>query len=128
MKKSIVFSIVAVMAIVAGGYIAYMIGYTTNIIKSVKAETIQYEDNVGNGEEYAYKITEVVGDEIHGLPLNKEGFGNRGIFLYKHEVSFDVKAGDEIIVVWGEYEDEFERIERAVQAEDGSYVSEKFYQ
>jgi hypothetical protein len=93
-------------------------------------QTVEVNDNVGNGEEYTYEITSVNWDtdEIHGVPLNKESEGNKGIFLYAQEVPFDVEVGDRIVVVWGEYEDEFVSIERAYQAEDGSWVGESFYQ
>lgn len=83
--------------------------------------------NVGDGQEYAYVITEIrngdYGVEIHGTPLNKESYTNRGIFLYQSEVSFDVKVGDKIVVVWGEEEDEFELIDRAVKNNKGEYIS-----
>lgn len=84
-------------------------------------------DNVGNGQHYTYEITEINGNEINGLPLDKASYGNRGILLYTSEVGFDVQIGDAISVVWGEYEDEFKSIEKAVKAEDGSYVPESFY-
>lgn len=84
--------------------------------------------NVGDGKAYTYEITEINGDEINGVPLDRISDENGGIFLFQSEVSFDVKVGDTISVVWGEYEDEFASIQRAVQAEDGSYVPESFYQ
>ena len=68
------------------------------------------ESNVGDGLTYKYVITEVFDNEIHGLPLNRESYTNRGIFLLQDDVSFDVKVGDEIAVVWGEEEDEFQSI------------------
>lgn len=89
---------------------------------------VKSENNVGNGEQYAYEITEINGDEINGLPLNKISDDNRGILLYQNEVAFDVKIGDKIIVVWGEYEDVFKSIEKAVVAEDGSLVSTTYYE
>lgn len=70
--------------------------------------------NVGNGEPYTYEITEVAGDEIHGVALDKISNDNRGIFLLADEVPFETKSGDKITVVWGEYEDEFVSIERVV--------------
>lgn len=81
--------------------------------------------NVGDGQEYAYEITEINGNEIHGVALNKKSSTNAGIFLYKNELDFKVKVGDKIVVMWGEYEDEFELIDRAVKLENGEYVSEK---
>ena len=100
-------------------------------VKSVdvqNAKSVDVSNNVGNGEKYAYEITEINGDEINGIPLNKASNDNAGILLFEDEVGFDVEVGDKIVVVWGEYEDEFVSIERAVQAEDGSYVGESFYQ
>ena len=83
--------------------------------------------NVGDGQEYAYVVTEIrngdYGVEIHGLPLNKKSSTNCGIFLYQSEVSFDVKVGDKIVVVWGEEEDEFALIDRAVKDSNGEYIS-----
>lgn len=83
--------------------------------------------NVGDGKSYTYEITEINGDEINGVPLDRISSENGGIFLFQSEVSFDVKVGDTISVVWGKYEDEFASIECAVQAEDGSYVPQSFY-
>lgn len=77
-----------------------------------QAQETTSDNNVGNGQEYAYEITEINGDEINGVPLNKASDGNRGIFLLADEVDFEVKVGDKIAVVWGEYEDEFKSIER----------------
>lgn len=89
----------------------------------------QVQSNVGDGQTYVYEITDVdwTTDEIHGVPMNKESYTNKGIFLYGQEVPFDVEVGDRIAVVWGETEDEFASIERALQAEDGSWVGESFY-
>lgn len=67
-------------------------------------------NNVGNGEAYTYKITEIIGDEIHGEPTNKISSDNRGILLFQDEVSFSVSEGDVISVIWGNEEDEFESI------------------
>jgi len=72
----------------------------------------QEQNNVGNGEEYSYIITDVIGNEVHGLPLDKESDDNKGIFLYEEELTFEVAVGDKIVVVWGEYEDEFKSIEK----------------
>jgi hypothetical protein len=85
------------------------------------------ESNVGNGEEYAYTITAIIDDEVYGIPLNKESSTNKGIFLYQSEIGFEVGEGDNIVVVWGEEEDIFQSIERAIIAEDGSIVPESFY-
>lgn len=71
-----------------------------------------YGTNVGDGQTYNYVITSIEGNEIHGLPLNKKGTGNRGIFLLQEEVSFKVKVGDKIAIVWGDYEDEFKSIKK----------------
>lgn len=98
-------------------------------ISSDSSETVEpvVVSNVGDGQEYAYVVTEIIdgdyGVEIHGLPLNKKSSTNCGIFLYQSEVSFDVKVGDKIVVVWGEEEDEFELIDRAVKNSKGEYVS-----
>lgn len=89
----------------------------------VKEEVVV--SNVGDGQEYAYEITEINGKEVHGIALNKKSSTNAGIFLYKNEIGFDVKVGDKIVVMWGEYEDEFELIDRAVKLKNGEYVSEK---
>lgn len=83
--------------------------------------------NVGDGQEYAYEIVEINGDEVHGVPLNKASEGNRGLFIYKDEIGFDVEVGDGIVVVWGEYEDEFALVDRAVYVEGKGYLSEKSY-
>ena len=77
--------------------------------------------NVGDGQSYHYHVTEVSDTEIHGLPLNRISDGNRGIFLYTDEVSFDVQVGDHIAVVWGEEEDIFESITLLDRAEDGEH-------
>lgn len=78
------------------------------------AELVEAKDfennNVGNGETYVYEITDINETEIHGIPLTKASDGNRGIFLYKDEVDFEVELGDVIYVVWGEEEDEFASI------------------
>ncbi|MER2008828.1 MAG: hypothetical protein ABS939_15360 [Psychrobacillus sp.] len=66
--------------------------------------------NVGDGKTYIYKVIEVEGEEVHGLPMNRISQGNRGIFLYKSEIKQDVKVGDTVAVVWGEEEDEFKSI------------------
>lgn len=68
--------------------------------------------NVGDGQTYSYTVTEVKGEEIHGVPLDKYSCTNKGIFLLKDEVSFEVNVGDAIEVVWGENEDEFASIEK----------------
>ncbi|WP_144509940.1 hypothetical protein [Bacillus sp. FJAT-22090] len=68
-------------------------------------------NNVGNGLAYEYEITSIEDNEIHGIALNRVSEDNQGIFLYKDELEFNVNVGDKIGVVWGEYEDEFERIE-----------------
>lgn len=88
----------------------------------VKEEAV-VTSNVGDGQEYAYEITEIKGKEVHGKPLNKGSHTNRGIFLYKEEIGFDVKVGDSIVVVWGEVEDEFVLIDHAVKLKNGDYVS-----
>jgi hypothetical protein len=85
------------------------------------------ESNVGDGQEYAYTITAIIDDEVYGIPLNKESYTNKGIFLYQSEIGFEVGEGDNIIVVWGEEEDIFQSIERAIITEDGSIVPESFY-
>lgn len=96
--------------------------------QAVKSETtVDITQNVGNGLKYAYKVTDISEREMQGTPLNYESEGNKGLMLYLDEIGFEVELGDEIIVVWGEYEDEFVSIERAVQAEDGTYVGESFY-
>jgi hypothetical protein len=132
MKKSTALAIVGVMAIVALCYIGSLLNSSKQVVEAITAPQVQTVDeersNVGNGEAYAYEITDISEREMNGVPLNKESDDNRGIMLYKDEVPFEVELGDKIVVVWGEYEDEFVSIERAVQAEDGSYVSEKFYE
>ena len=67
-------------------------------------------NNVGNGETYEYKITSIKGNEISGVPVNKQSNDNQGIFLYTDELDFTAHVGDKIAVVWGEYEDEFKSI------------------
>lgn len=84
--------------------------------------------NVGDGQEYAYIITNVTNNEINGIPLNKASDDNRGIFLYQSEVDFKVRVGDKIVVVWGEEEDEFASIERALHLANGDYTSLKAIQ
>lgn len=69
-------------------------------------------NNVGNGKPYDYLVTDIDGEEINGIPLDKASLDNQGILLFKDEVSFDVKVGDKIQVVWGQQEDEFERISK----------------
>ncbi|QJI52316.1 hypothetical protein [Psychrobacillus phage Perkons] len=76
----------------------------------VNANVDEY-NNVGNGQEYEYQITVIEDNEIHGIPLNKMSDDNQGIFLYDNELDFNVNIGDKIVVIWGQYEDEFERIE-----------------
>lgn len=95
-----------------------------NVVVTEQAQEEQIVSNVGDGQEYAYYVTEIIGNQIFGTPLNKESYTNKGIFLYKEEVSFDVKVGDEIVVMWGNEEDEFILIDRAVKDENGEYISE----
>lgn len=76
----------------------------------VDADAPYYGTNVGDGEVYTYTITAVIDDEVHGIPVTKASEGNRGIFLYAHELDFIADEGDIIEVVWGEEEDVFERI------------------
>lgn len=96
--------------------------------QAVESEvTVDTTQNVGNGLGYAYTVTDISEREMQGTPLNYESDGNKGLMLYLDEIGFEVELGDEIIVVWGEYEDEFLSIERAVQTEDGTYVGESFY-
>jgi len=82
------------------------------------------KSNVGDGKEYAYQITHIFGNEVHGKPLNRISKTNGGIFLYKEEIGFDVKVGDKIVVMWGAEEDIFELIDKAVKLPNGEYVSE----
>lgn len=64
-----------------------------------------------DNQPYTYEITEVTGNEIHGVPIDgEESDDNGGIFLYQSELDFDVQEGDLVTVVWGEYEDEFKSI------------------
>jgi len=108
MKKTIKKTMMTLLTVLFMG-----VSFTTAHAKDVAVSNGEY-NNVGNGEPYSYVITEVDGDEIHGKPLNKISYDNRGIFLYQSEVSFNVKVGDKITVVWGDYEDEFVSIDRMV--------------
>jgi hypothetical protein len=64
-------------------------------------------------EVFTYHITDVQGNEIHGIPAPGEASEeNGGVFLYADEVDFVLDEGDEIRVVWAE-EDVFESIELA---------------
>lgn len=108
MKKTI--TTLLAVAFIGMGTITTQAGNLEILDDSQVAQHIVVESNVGNGEAYDYVITEVIGNEIHGLPTNKESYTNRGIFLFQDEVSFDVEVGDEISVVWGEEEDIFASI------------------
>lgn len=103
-----------------------MIGYAaTDHMQESKASV---ESNVGDGQPYVYEITDKDGMELHGIPLTKESDGNKGIFLYTTEVPFDVEVGDRIMVVWGEYEDEFAVIERAYKKDNGDWIGQSMYE
>lgn len=87
-----------------------------NLMESLRVDSTgskyKRDSNVGNGEEYSYKVTEIIGDEIHGVAIDKVSSDNAGIFLYASEVSFDVQIGDNLVVVWGAEEDVFKSIEK----------------
>lgn len=106
MKKSF-FILTLALTLVGGNALASPVDHTDS---SVSPATV-VQSNVGDGLKYAYRITEISGNEVHGLPLNRESETNRGIFLYNDEIPFNVQVGDEIMVMWGEYEDEFLSIE-----------------
>lgn len=88
-----------------GGYLGVELAVTVDA-KLKEEET----NNVGNRLTYEYEITSIKGDEVNGVPITRESEDNKGIFLYKSEIGFDVKVGDKIAVVWGDYEDEFASI------------------
>lgn len=118
MKKSLKQAIATV--VVAGAVITGVVYNDVNKTeaqpKSKYPETEKVftseNNNVGNGKPYDYLITDIDGEEINGIPLDKASLDNQGILLFKDEVSFDVKVGDKIQVVWGEQEDEFQRISK----------------
>lgn len=134
MKKSfLTLAVVVTMLVTAGQAVEVLDAQADNVevgseIEVLSSEEIQQawnEDitnNVGNGQEYAYAISHVDGDKVYGVALNKKSHSNGGIFLYADEIPFVADEGDKIIVVWGEEEDEFEVISRAVQATDGTYL------
>jgi hypothetical protein len=90
----------------------------------INTSDINIEKNVGNGLAYTYQVTEVLTDKITGVPLTYASSGNKSILLYKSEFAFNAKAGDKIILVWGNEEDEFQYIEKAVEVNDGIYIPE----
>lgn len=120
MKKLILGSMLTVASIMGaiGNY------ETCEETSMVNAEEVDIMENVGNGLGYTYTVTGVNDGEVYGIPETYASEGNKGILLYEEEISFTVDEGDKIIVVWGEEEDEFASIERAVQNADGVYVSE----
>ncbi|AYP68171.1 hypothetical protein PQE75_gp039 [Bacillus phage vB_BcoS-136] len=61
---------------------------------------------------YTYKVTELIGNEIHGIALDNISVNNSGIFLYDYEVGFEVQIGDKILVTFGEYEDEILEVKK----------------
>lgn len=100
-----------IAVIMLAGALVFNGGQNTDAVEAKDFEN----NNVGNGETYVYEITDINETEIYGIPLTKASDGNRGIFLYKDEVSFDVKIGDVIYVIWGEEEDEFVSIVKEVK-------------
>lgn len=96
-------------------------------MKAVEA-TNMIKENTPYADEYdffTYRITEVIGDEINGLGLDSDG----GIVLSKKYDNVDLKEGDIITVVFeAGTEDAIVDVKKLVVAEDGSYVSEGFYQ
>ncbi|PAV30201.1 hypothetical protein CIL05_06970 [Virgibacillus profundi] len=68
------------------------------------------QTNVGNKQPYQYEITNITNNTIHGIPINKASHDNKSIFLYDHEISFNVSVGDKIQIVWGNEEDIFKSI------------------
>jgi|SRR5690606_26476514 len=66
--------------------------------------------NVGDGKEYEFIVSNVSGDEIHGIPVNGATDDVKGILLYDDEIEFTADEGDRIGVVWGKEEDEFKNI------------------
>lgn len=136
MKKSFINLTIALsIALTAGSSISMLNSQADDFEKTqdievktaqeIKAEwDADITNNVGNGQEYAYSISHIDGENVYGIALNKKSSSNGGIFLYQDEIPFPVDEGDKIIVVWGEEEDEFETIAKAVKAENGAYVRE----
>jgi hypothetical protein len=133
--KKFIMGLVVVGAMLGLGFAEYVESAREADIKTTlediredsQGSEYKVESNVGNGERYSYVISAVIDDEVYGIPLDKISSTNKGIFLYKNEIGFEVGEGDKIVVVWGEEEDIFQSIERGIVAEDGSIVPESFY-
>ena len=112
-----------VVAGIVGSLITGADDTTAKVRNDVVVESQEVESNVGNGQEYAYEIVEIVGNEVYGKPLNKESYTNKGLYILTEEIGFDVKVGDNIVVIWTEYEDEFAFVDRAVYTKKHGYTS-----
>ena len=112
-----------VVAGIVGSLITGADDTTAKVRNDVVVESQEVESNVGDGQEYAYEIVEITGNEVYGKPLNKESYTNKGLYILTEEIGFDVKIGEQIVVVWTEYEDEFAFIDRAVYTKEYGYTS-----
>ena len=112
-----------VVAGIVGSLVTGADDTTAKVRNDVVVETQEVESNVGDGQEYAYEIVEINGDKMYGEPLNKKSDTNVGLTIYADEVGFDVELGDEIVVIWTEYEDEFAFVDRAVYTDEYGYTS-----
>ena len=113
--------------LVVAGIVGSLITGADDANAKVRNEVVvgeqEVESNVGDGQEYAYEIVEIVGDEVYGKPLNKESHTNKGLYILKEEIGFDVKVGEQIVVIWTEYEDVFALVDRAVYTKEYGYTS-----
>lgn len=115
MKLKTAFAIMGVMGMMMLGLIIGLMYVSSQDLAKIDDPIVAQADdnNVGNGEAYEYRITQIGGNEVNGVAINKKSSDNVGIFLYADEIPFDVKVGDKISIVWGEYEDEFQSIKKA---------------
>ena len=112
-----------VVAGIVGSLITGADDTNAKVRNDVVVESQEVESNVGDGQEYAYEIVEINGEEMYGEPLNKKSKTNVGLTIFADEVGFDVKLGDKIVVIWTEYEDEFAFVDRAVYTKKYGYTS-----
>ena len=116
-------SAVLVVAGIVGSMITGADDANAKVRNDIVVEAQEVESNVGDGQEYAYEIVEINGDRMYGKPLNKKSDTNVSLTIYADEVGFDVELGDEIVVIWTEYEDEFAFVDRAVYTDEYGYTS-----
>jgi hypothetical protein len=97
--------IVAVLAWALIGFVDSVqeLNQYTEQLEELKAE----KDELG----YQYIISEINGDEVNGIALNRRSSDNGGIVLSKDIDNIDVHVGSIITVTYGEAFDDIKNIE-----------------